>query len=67
MGLLVALAAWGALSGIFWLATSDTNLVLCRMAAYALALSVGVGIFLTAYFFREALTAHFHYFASVRS
>lgn len=59
-GIAVAAAIWGAIGGMWWLAGRNSNLLICRIAAVALALSVGVVIFLAAYLFRGTLGTHFH-------
>jgi hypothetical protein len=61
-GIAVAAIVWGALQGISWLTARKSNLLLCRMAAVALALSVGVAIFVAAYLLRDGLGANFRYF-----
>ena len=65
-GIAVAAIVWGAILGIWWLAARKSNLLLCRIAAVALALSVGVSIFLAAYLLRDALGANFRYFIFAR-
>jgi hypothetical protein len=62
-GIAVAVVIWCALHGIRWLTGRKSNPLLCRIAAAALALSVGVSIFVGAYLVRETLGANFRYFA----
>lgn len=61
-GAVVAAVIWCALHGIWWLTARKSNLLLCRIAAVALALSVGVSIFFGAYLLRDTLGANFRYF-----
>ena len=65
-GIGVAAVIWCALQGIRWLAERKSNPVLCRIAAVALALSVGVSIFVSAYLLRDTLGTNFRYFISAR-
>jgi hypothetical protein len=56
----------GHLRGIGWLPGRTSHLALSRLAAVALALSVGVSNFLVAYFLRDTLGANFQYFIFAR-
>jgi hypothetical protein len=61
-GIAVAAVIWCAVHGIWWLTARKSNLLLRRMAAVALALSVGVSIFVGAYLLRATFGANFRYF-----
>jgi hypothetical protein len=65
-GIVVAAAIWGALGAIWWLAGRESNSIASRITAVALALSVGVVIFVAAYLFRDTLGTNFRYFIFAR-
>ena len=63
-GLLVFLTVYCAAKAINWLSTSAGNVKLATIGAAAIALSVGMVIFMAAYAFRVQLTDNFRYFMS---
>jgi hypothetical protein len=69
IGFVIELVAGAAVGGaiylaarlIWWLSGQTKHLVLCRIAAVLIALSVGIGVFLAAYELRGTLSHNFHY------
>lgn len=69
IGFAVELVAGAAVGGIiylaaraiWWLSGQTKYPALCRIAAVVIALSVGIGVFLVAYEFRNTLSSNFHY------
>ncbi len=60
-GICVALVLYWAAKAIKWLTEADRYPLPAKLGAVAIALSVGVIIFVVAYAFRLQLTDNFHY------